>query len=143
MLPTQDPIIAVSAPKTKSLPLASAAWLRVELESGRRFEIGPMEQYFEDERYPRLAIAIEEVPDFKEIRFWPSGPVLEWVTPKELQPLLGLSVHSGAWLRSSEVEPPEGYETKLSNGTALRVLHSQASPMSVEFTVFSVARSAA
>jgi len=143
MLPTHDPIAAVSAPKARRPSRASAAWLRVELASGRRFEIAPLEQYIEGERYPRLALAIEEFLNFKEVHSWPGGPPIEWATPEQLQQLLGLSVHSQAWLRRSQVEPPEGYEATLSSGTGVRVWHSQASPMALEFTVSSVAPSAA
>jgi hypothetical protein len=135
MLPTHDPITLVSAPKARSSHLGSAAWLRVEHQSGRRFQIVPIEQYFADERYPRLALAVEEVQEFKEVLLWPGGPVLEWTTPGELQPLLSRSVHAGLWIQNSEMEPPEGYEAKLSNGANLRVWHSQATPMSVEYTV--------
>ncbi len=141
MLPTQDPITVVSAPKARNLVPASVAWLRVELASGKKFEIAPAEQYFGDERYPRLAVAIEEVLNYKEVRSWPGGPVLDWAMPKELQTLLGLSVRGGAWLRRSEVEPPEGFEATFSDGSGLRVWHSQASPMSLEFAVTSAARS--
>jgi len=143
MLPTQDPITVVSAPKARNPVPASVAWLRVELASGKKFEIAPVEQYFGDERYPRLAIDIEEVLNYTEVRSWPGGPVLDLATPNELQALLGLSVRHGAWLRRSEVEPPDGYEATLSNGSGLRVWHSQASPMSLEFAIASAARSAA
>ena len=143
MLPTNDPIATVWAPKPKNQQRTSVAWLRVELASGKKFEIAPVEQYFGDERYPRLAVAIEEVLGFKEIRSWPNGPIMDWVVPKDLEEILGLSVNAGAWLSKSQTEPPDGYEAKLSNGAGLRVWHSQASPMSLEFTLSSVARSAA
>jgi hypothetical protein len=135
MLPTQDPFAAVTAPSGKQRTPPSVPWLRVELSSGRRFEIAPVEQYFEDERYPRLAIAIEEVQNFADARPWPGGPALEWVMPNELQDLPGQSIRSAAWIRRSEAEPPEGYEAKLSNGAVLQIRHSETSPMSLEFTV--------
>ncbi len=135
MLPTQDPFAAVTAPSGKQRALPSVPWLRIELSSGRRFEIAPVEQYFEEERYPRLAIAIEEVQNFADARSWPGGPALEWAIPTELQDLLGQSILSAAWIRRSEGEPPEGYEAMLSNGAVLQIRHSEASPMSLEFTV--------
>jgi hypothetical protein len=142
MLPTQDPISAITAPVVKNRGSAPIRWLRVELSSGRRFEISPVETYFENERYPRLAVAIEEVLAFADARSWPGGPSVEWVMPTELQVLLGHSIQSSTWLRDSDAEPPKSYEARLSNGAVMRVRHSQASPMALALTVLSAAHGA-
>ena len=143
MLPTQEPISKISAPVGKLHPQATIPWLRVEFSCGRKFEIAPVERYFGDERYPRLAIAIEEVVNFAEARSWPGGPRLAWLAPPALQGLAGQAVSSQNWVQRSETQPPEGYEATLTSGESLRVVHSQASPMSLEFTVRPIARSAA
>jgi hypothetical protein len=143
MLPTQDPIAAVSAPTGRQLSLPSIAWLRIEMASGRKFELVPVEQFFKDESYPRLAIKIRETRSFKEVRSWPGGPELDWATPEGLQALKGLSLVCGHWLRRSELGPPEGYEATLSNLAVVRISHSQELPMSLDLTLSPARRSAA
>lgn len=135
MLPHGDPIHRLSAPLFAPRADVQVAWLRIEFASGRRFEIAPVEDSIEGERYPCLSIDVSEVQLFASAHAWPGGPEAAWFTPAQLGAVASLTINQDRFISSDNWTAQAIYEAELSSGQRLSIWHSKASPMTLELNL--------